>query len=127
MVKKAKFKWFEKRCKSCVNPYDLLNKLREKDPKISSQFLDDQGFPINNPDQNTSYILSKFFPQETPDNRKYHEIIRKEAHQSIFDTEEIIEDISESESSNAVNNPPYGAPGIDNIPGFLYKILDSKF
>ena len=48
-VKQAKIRWFEKKCKSSTHPYDLLNKIKEKGPTVTFQFLDNYLCPITDP------------------------------------------------------------------------------
>ena len=126
-IKKAKSSWFEKKCRSCLNHYDLLNLVKEKDPQSYFHFVNDHGKTLVDPQENTSYILSKFFPEEPPDSMDFHKHIRQSVNESIRDMEEDIRPISPSEYTNAVTQTSsFGAPGLDGIPAIIYKILDSQ-
>ena len=126
-IQKAKSDWFAKKCKACLNPFDLLKSIKEKEPQHYFHFVNDQGDTLVDAHQNASFILSKFFPDEPPDTMDYHRYIRQSVQEAITDQDELILPISPSEYANAVaQSSSFGAPGLDGIPSIIYKTLDSQ-
>jgi hypothetical protein len=85
--------------------------------------MDNQGEYILDPNNNVSHMLQAFFPDEPPDNMEYHIHTRKVVNGALELTHNPPEKITMSELRAAIlDNPSYGAPGMDDIPGFILKL-----